>query len=132
MNNFFWLSVPLIFLFSQTVFAACNQPPMAIFQDKINTITNFSYQQTFSTSTAKPMLMGCNPTVRVNSYFNAALGNTDLTGSSPFSVVPTVMIMGSTADSAVLNDAKTWLAGNFKISFNLGDNNKGKPAKTRV
>ncbi|WP_314341499.1 fimbrial protein [Acinetobacter guillouiae] len=130
MNNFFWLSVPLIFLFSQTVFAACNQPPMAIFQDKINTITNFSYQQTFSTSTAKPMLMGCNPTVRVNSYFNAALGNTDLTGSSPFSVVPTVMIMGSTADSAVLNDAKTWLAGNFKISFNLGDNNKGKPAKS--
>ncbi|MFW1942617.1 fimbrial protein [Acinetobacter guillouiae] len=130
MSNFFWLSVPLIFSFSQTILAACTQPATAIFQDKINTITHFSYQQTFSASTAKPMLMGCNPTVRVNSYFNAALGNTDLTGSSPFGVVPTVMIIGSTADSAILNDAKTWLANNFKISFNLGDNNKGRPTKS--
>ncbi|MFW1744736.1 fimbrial protein [Acinetobacter guillouiae] len=131
MNKFFWLSVPLIFLFSQTVFAACNQPPMAIFQNTINTITNFNYQQTFSTSVAKPMLMGCNPTVRVNSYFNAALGNTDLTGSSPFGVnASTMIVSGSTADSATLNNAKAWLADNFKISFNLGDNNKGKPAKS--
>lgn len=130
MNKFLWLSILLIFSFSQTIFAACTQPATAIFQDAISTITNFSYQQTFSASAAKPMLTNCNPTVRVNSYFNAALGNTDLTGSSPFGVVPTVMIMGSTADSAILNDAKTWLANNFKISFNLSDISKGKPAKS--
>ena len=48
----------------------------------------------------------------------------------PFGVVPTVMIIGSTADSAILNDAKNWLANNFKISFNLSDSSKGKPAKS--
>lgn len=130
MNKFLWLFIPLIFSFSQTIFAACTQPSTAIFQDAISTITNFSHQQTFSASAAKPMLTNCNPTVRVNSYFNAAFGNTDLTGSSPFGVVPTVMIMGSTADSAILNDAKIWLADNFKISFNLRDNSKGKSAKS--
>lgn len=130
MNKFLWLSVPLIFSFLQTVFAACTQPATAIFQDTTGTITNFSHQQTFLASVAKPMLISCSPTVRVNSYFNAAFGNTDLTGSSPFGVVPTVMIMGSTADSAILNDAKIWLANNFKISFNLSDSSKGKPAKS--
>lgn len=130
MNKFLWLSVPLIFSFLQTVFAACTQPATAIFQDTTGTITNFSHQQTFLASVAKPMLISCSPTVRVNSYFNAAFSNTDLTGSSPFGVVPTVMIMGSTADSAILNDAKIWLANNFKISFNLSDSSKGKPAKS--
>jgi len=130
MNKFFWLSVPLIFLFSQTVFAACNQPPTAIFQDTVSTITSFNFQQTFAASAAKPMLIACNPTVRVNSYFNAVLGNTDLTGSSPFGVASTVMIMGSTADTTTLNNAKAWLVENFKISFNLRDNTKGRLAKS--
>ncbi|WP_234622751.1 fimbrial protein [Acinetobacter guillouiae] len=130
MNKFFWLSVPLIFLFSQTILAACTPPSTAIFQDKINTITNFSYRQPFSASGPQRMLYSCNPFVRVNSYFNAALGNTDLTGSSPFGVnASTVMVNGSTADTTTLNNAKTWLANNFKISFSIGDAGKGKPAK---
>ena len=130
MNKLLWLSVPLIFSFSQTIFAACTQPATAIYPDTTGTITSFSYNQTFTASVAKPMLIGCNPTARVNSYFNAASGNTDLTGNSPFGVATTVGIIGSTADAATLNDAKTWLASNFKISFNLRDNSKGKPAKT--
>ena len=130
MNKLLWLFVPVFFGFSQTVFAACTQPSTAIFQDATSMISNFSYQQTFPASSAKPMLIGCNPTVRVNSYFNATSGNTDLTGTSPFGIAPTVIITGSTADTATLNDAKTWLASNFKISFNLRDNSKGKPAKS--
>ncbi|MFW1744737.1 fimbrial protein [Acinetobacter guillouiae] len=130
MNKLLWCVVPLILSFSQSVFAACTQPATAIFQDTTNTITNFSYQQTFPASAAKSMLSGCNPTVRVNSYFNATSGNTDLTGASPFGIASTVTIIGSTADTATLNEAKAWLASNFKISFNLRDNSKGKPAKS--
>lgn len=130
MNKLLWLSVPLMLSFSQAVFAVCTQPATAIFPDTTGTITSFSYNQIFPTSAAKSMLSGCNPTARVNSYFNAASGNTDLTGNSPFGVAPTVMIIGSTADTATLNAAKAWLAGNFKISFNLRDNSRGKPAKS--
>ncbi|MBP2544056.1 fimbrial protein [Acinetobacter guillouiae] len=130
MNKLLWLSVPVFFACSETAFAVCTQPPTAIFQDTTSVITNFSYQQTFSTSAAKPMLIGCNPAVRVNSYFNAASGKTDLTGTSPFGIASTVQINGSTADATTLTNAKTWLANNFKISFNLRDNSKGKPAKS--
>lgn len=131
MNKLLWLSVPLIFSFSLTISAACTQPATAIFQDAISTITHFSYQQTFAASAAKPMLIGCSPTVRVNSYFNAASSNTDLTGSSPFGVkASTIQINGSTADAATLNNAKTWLADNFKITFNLRDNTKGRLTKS--
>ena len=132
MNKLLWLSVPVFFACSETAFAVCTQPPTAIFQDTTSVITNFSYQQTFSTSAAKPMLIGCNPAVRVNSYFNAASGKTDLTGTSPFGIASTVQINGSTADATTLTNAKTWLANNFKISFNLRDNSKGKPAKSIV
>lgn len=132
MNKFLWISVLVFLGFSQTVFAACTQPSTAIFQNTTSTISNFSYQQTFPTSAAKPMLIGCNPGVRVNSYFNAALGNTDLTGTSPFGIAPTVAINGSTADTATLNDAKTWLASNFRISFSIRDYSKGKPAKSII
>ena len=115
---------------SEGVFAACSQPATATFQNTTNTITNFSYSQNFSASAAKAMLDNCNPAVRINSYFNAKSGSTDLTGASPFGIAPTVTINGSQADAGTLNDAKAWLANNFNIAFNLRDKSKGKPAKS--
>lgn len=128
MNKGLWLSVPLMFLCSEL--AACTQFATAIYTNATNTITQFSYSQTFPVSRSQRMVQNCNPNVRINSYFQATAGNTDLTGSSPFGInASTVVVNGSTADTAILNDAKAWLANNFKIGFSLGDEGKGKPAK---
>ena len=129
MNKLLWLSAPLMFLLSEAIFASCTQPAMAIYSDTTSTITNFSYNQTFPASASQAMINSCNPYVRVNSYFKATSGNTDLTGNSPFGVAPTVMIIGSTADATTLNAAKAWLVSNFKIALNISDNSRGGPAK---
>lgn len=61
------------------------------------------------------------------SPFNAITGNTDLIGSNPFSVGPTVTITGSSANSVTLAAAKIWLINNLQISFSLQDNNNSPP-----
>ncbi|MFW2105990.1 fimbrial protein [Acinetobacter guillouiae] len=131
MSKLLWLSVPVFFACSQTAFAVCNlQYPTAIYSNTTNSITQFSYSQSFPTSGPQRMINSCSPQVRIRSDFIAAPGSTDLTGSSPFGVnASTVQINGSTADAATLNDAKAWLANNFKISFSTGDEGKGSPAK---
>ncbi|MFW1744730.1 fimbrial protein [Acinetobacter guillouiae] len=129
MNKGLWLAAPLMFLCSEL--AACTQFATAIYTNATNSITKFSYSQTFPVSGSQRMVQNCNPNVRINSYFQATAGNTDLTGSSPFGInASTVVVRGSTADAATLNEAKAWLANNFKIGFSLGDEGKGKPAKS--
>ena len=133
MNKLLWLSVPVFFACSETVFAACTQFSTAIYSNTTNSITQFSYSQSFSASAAQRMINNCDPYVRIRSDFIAATGSTDLTGSSPFGVnASTLQISGSTADATTLANAKTWLANNFKISFSLGDQGKGNPAKSIV
>lgn len=129
MTKRLWLSAPLMFLSAEL--AACTQLATADYTNITNTITKFSYSQTFQVSGPQRMVHNCNPDVRINSYFQATVGNTDLTGSSPFGInASTVVVNGSTADTETLNNAKTWLANNFKIAFSLGDEGKGKPAKS--
>ncbi|MFW2105991.1 fimbrial protein [Acinetobacter guillouiae] len=119
MNKLLWLSAPLLFSFSASVFAACTQPASAIFSYSSNTINQFSYNQTFP-MVQQRSLSDCNPPTRVNSYFSSRLS--DLTGSSPFGVnAATIQINGSTADATTLNDAKAWLAANLKVTFNIRD-----------
>ncbi|WP_151803325.1 fimbrial protein [Acinetobacter guillouiae] len=119
MNKFVWLSAPLMFVCSETIFAACTQPQSAIFSYSTNEINQFSYNQTFPVVQQRS-LSDCNPPTRVNSYFSSRLS--DLTGSSPFGVnAATIQINGSAADTATLNDAKAWLAANLKITFNIRD-----------
>ncbi|MCX5466366.1 fimbrial protein [Acinetobacter nematophilus] len=131
MNKLLWLSAPFIFMCSQSVFATCSsRPAQAIYSNSSNTITNFSYSQSFPSAAFKQMIGGCNPTVKANAIFNASSGNTDLTGSSPFGVASSITISGSTADAATLTLAKAWLVNNLKITFNMYDNsNNGSKAK---
>ncbi|MFW1852601.1 fimbrial protein [Acinetobacter guillouiae] len=127
MNKLLWLSVPFMFFCSETVLAACTQPSTAIFQNTTSTITQFSHNQTV-TGGKRNIVSACNPLIRINTYFNAT--SSDLTGSSPFGVnASTITINGSTADTATLNEAKAWLANNFKIAFNMRDaSGASKPA----
>jgi len=131
MNKLLWLSTPFILIFSQSVFAACSSiPSQAFYGNSSSNISSFSYNQTFPSAVPQQMLGGCNPAIRVNSYFNANSGSTDLTGSSPFGVASSITISGSSADAATLTLAKAWLVSNLKIKFKMYDNsNNGSKAK---
>lgn len=130
MNKLLWLSAPFIFICSESVFATCSsRPAQAIYSNSSNTITSFSYNQSFPNA-VKQMIGGCNPAIKANAIFNASSGNTDLTGSSPFGVASSITISGSSADAATLALAKAWLVSNLKIAFNMYDNsNNGSKAK---
>lgn len=130
MNKLLWLFAPFILLFNQPVFAAratCNTPPTITFSRVSGTIGSFPYNQTFNDANSTIMLNACTSNVAVRSTFRAATGSTDLIGSSPFSVGPTISISGSSANPVTLAVAKIWLQNNLQISFTLQDNNNTPP-----
>ena len=130
MNKLLWLFTPIILLFSQYVFSAtatCATSNSVTFNRVSGTIGSFPYNQTFNDTTSTIMLNSCSNNVAVRSSFKAVLGNTDLLGSSPFSVGPTITISGSSANPVTLAAAKIWLMNNLQLSFSLQDNNNSPP-----
>lgn len=117
---------------SKAVFATCTILPESTFYytNIWFVIGTASHKQdigdTPSTNPSGALLSNCQNThvlnrVRVKSYFIAATGNTDLTGSSPFGIAPTVSITSAVTDTATLDAAKAWLANNIKIAFRMND-----------
>ncbi|MDR0235133.1 fimbrial protein [Acinetobacter sp.] len=130
MNKLLWLCAPFMLLFSQSIFAVvanCTTYNSVTFNRVSGTIGSFPYNQTFNDTTSAPSVKNCSNPVAIRSTFKAALGNTDLLGSSPFSVGPTITISGSNANPITLAAAKIWLLNNLQLSFSLQDNNNSPP-----
>lgn len=111
---------------SKAVFALCIFEPQATFSsgDGPFTIGTASSSQMYLSS-SRLIFRSCDnrplSRVRVNSYFIAATGNTDLTGSYPLGIASTVTISNSQADTATLDAAKAWLANNIRIRLNISE-----------
>ena len=125
MKKYLWLAVPLSFAFTQCVFATtanCNFHPKISFDRSTSSITSFPYNQTIDNSTkVKITPTPCSPIAAARTNFQINSSNTDLTGTSPFGVKPTVNITGLTGNAATMDAARNWLASNLKVSFNLLD-----------
>ncbi|ELW79756.1 MULTISPECIES: fimbrial protein [Acinetobacter] len=132
MKKLLWLFAPLC-LTSTQIFAAnsnCVTYPMIEFNRTSGTINSFPYTQTFNDTNNTLLLNNCTPapyTVAVRAVFKAASGNTDLVGSSPFSVSNGITISGSNANPTTLAAAKIWLMNNLRIEYRLRSNNDINP-----
>lgn len=137
MKKLLLLFTPLCFFSMQSVHAAtttCTTYPTIEFNRTSGTINTFPYTQIFNDTTNGVLFNNCRPinTVAARATFRAFSGNTDLVGSSPYSVSNNITISGSNADAPTLAAAKLWLINNMRIVFSLRSNNDVNPVSQNI
>lgn len=137
MKKLYLLLTPLCFLSMQSINAAtttCTTYPTIEFNRISGTINTFPYTQIFNDTTNGVLFNNCSPrtSVAARATFKSVTGNTDLVGTSPFSLNNNFIINGSSADPTTLAAAKLWLINNMRITYSLRSNNNVNPLSQNI